>query len=42
MLKYIGLQQELNEDSFYCEGILLIKAGLPAGRILEIIREHLQ
>lgn len=42
MLKYIGLQQELSEDSFYCDGILLIKAGLPADRVLEIIKEHLQ
>lgn len=41
MLKYIGLQQELSEDFFYCAGFLLINAGLPADRVLEIIKEYL-
>lgn len=41
MLKYIGFMEELSEDSLYCDGILLIKVGLPADRIVEIFKEHL-
>lgn len=42
MLKCVGLLEELSEEYFYCGGgILLINAALPAERILEIIKEHL-
>lgn len=40
-MKYIGLCEELSEEYFYCGGILIVNAALPATRILEIIKMHL-
>lgn len=41
MLKYVGFMGDLSEEYLYCGGILFINTTLPAVRILEIIKEHL-
>jgi hypothetical protein len=42
MLKYIGLREEISEEYFYCDEILIVNANLPKQRVLEIIREYLE